>query len=395
MQAGMHKPAKCSDPAPTGTAAGRMRRLVYQLRTEGGTPARDAVAIGTGVFVGCSPWYGFHLAICWLLGRLLRLNRLKMYLAANISNPLMAPLLILSELQAGAWVRRGAVHALTLETVRTVDPWIFGADLVVGSVLVGLLLGAGFGMVTWLTMRNGDADPAFAELVRRASDRYVGTSITAWEFARGKMRGDPLYRTVVTGGLLPSGGVLVDVGCGQGLMLALLAQAAEDWAAGAWAGLHAPPRFVELVGIETRPRVAALARRALGGSATIVAADARTHAPRRCRVALCFDVLHMMSAADQEQLLAALAAALEPGGIILVREADAGAGRGFFFVRAGNRLKALAFGHWFQTFHFRTIPEWTACFERAGFEVGTRAAGEGTPFANVLFVLNPRPDGSA
>jgi len=28
------------------------------------------------------------------------------------------------------------------------------------------------------------------EIIRRASDRYVGASITAWEFARGKLRGD-------------------------------------------------------------------------------------------------------------------------------------------------------------------------------------------------------------
>ena len=36
--------------------------------------------------------------------------------------------------------------------------------------------------------------PLFLDLVRDASDRYITASIVAWEFARGKLRGDPLYR---------------------------------------------------------------------------------------------------------------------------------------------------------------------------------------------------------
>jgi uncharacterized protein (DUF2062 family) len=374
---------------------GAIRRLVYQLRTEGGGAARDALAIAVGVFVGCSPFYGFHLAICWVLGWVLRLNRLKMYLAANVSNPLLAPALILSELQVGAWIRRGQFHQLTLETVRSTDPWTFGADTLVGSAIVGALLAAIVGLATWLVTRTAGEDPAFAELVRRASDRYVSTSITAWEFARGKMRGDPLYRTVLMSGVLPSGGVAVDVGCGQGLMLALLAEAAKDLREGSWSGSAPPPTFERLVGIELRPRVASLAQHALGSDATILTADARTEFPRRCRAVLFFDVLHMMPAGDQQTLLNTASTALEPGGVILVREADASAGKGFGAVRLGNRLKALAFGHWRQTFHFRTAAEWILCFEAAGFAVRTQNADNGTPFANLLFVLTRRASGSA
>ena len=73
------------------------------------------------------PVYGFHLLICLVAGWLFRLNRLKMYVAANISNPLMAPLLILTELQAGALARRGELTPLTLDAVRQIDPWSFGA----------------------------------------------------------------------------------------------------------------------------------------------------------------------------------------------------------------------------------------------------------------------------
>jgi uncharacterized protein (DUF2062 family)/SAM-dependent methyltransferase len=372
-----------------------MRRLIYELRTEAEGSARTAVAIGVGVFVGCLPVYGLHLAICWVLGRLLRLNRLKMYLAANISNPFMAPVIVFTELQVGAWIRRQDFHDLTLQAVRSTSPWVFGADVVVGSLVTGILLGTGIGLTTWLTTHSDSRDPVFGAVMRRASDRYVSTSITAWEFARGKMRGDPLYRTVLMAHVLPSGGVLVDVGCGQGLVLALLAEAAIAWREGTWTDPVPPPMFTELLGIETRPRVASIARRALGGDATIVTGDARVHVPANCRVVLFFDVLHMMAKEDQERLLHDMAKALEPGGVMLVREADAAAGLRFRAVRVGNRLKAVVFGHWRQTFHFRTAGEWRSCFARAGFEVHARASGEGTPFGNVLFVLSPRGSGSA
>ena len=64
---------------------GRLRRIFYDLRTEASSPGRDAAALGVGVLIGCSPFYGFHLLLVRFLGWLLHLNRLKMYLAANIS----------------------------------------------------------------------------------------------------------------------------------------------------------------------------------------------------------------------------------------------------------------------------------------------------------------------
>ncbi len=194
----------------------RLRRAVWELRTEGAGPAREAAAIGLGVFIGCSPLYGFHLLLCVAAGWGLGLNRLKMYLAANISNPFVAPLLLLTELQAGAWLRRGQLHALTLDTVRNIEPWSFGADLIVGSLAVGGALGILSAAATYLMARAGDDDPQFVALVRRAADRYVSTSITAWEFARGKLRGDPLYRTVLTECRLPSGGRSSTSAAGRG-----------------------------------------------------------------------------------------------------------------------------------------------------------------------------------
>jgi len=186
--------------------AGQMRRLVRELRTEAGGHRREAIAVGVGVFIGALPVYGLHLVLCLAAGSLLRLNRLKLYVAANISNPLMAPLLIMSEIQAGALARRGELQSMTLSAVKAVNPWTSGGDLIVGSLIVGALLGLTLGAATYVLTRNPEDDPFFADLVRRASERFVTSSIVAWEFARGKLAGDPLYRAVVMNGVLPAGG---------------------------------------------------------------------------------------------------------------------------------------------------------------------------------------------
>jgi len=372
-----------------------VRRTFYELRIEGQGPVREACAIGVGLFIGCSPFYGLHFPISWFCGRLLGLNRLKVYLAANISNPLVAPALLLVELQTGAWLRTGSFLSLTLQAVRSVSPWQFGADLLIGSVVIGGALGGLGGLATYLTLSSGRKDQSFDTLARNASARYIRTSITAWEFARGKLRGDPLYRDVLLGGWLPSGGTLLDIGCGQGLMLALLAEASRVACDGsALPGIRLP-RFERMTGIELRPHRARLARIALGTDADIIERDARQILPDRCRAVLLFDVLHMMPEADQDALLSAVVDALEPGGVILVREADASAGWRFEAVRIGNRLTALASGAWRQRFAFRTVSEWRECFSRHGLDVQGAPAGAGTPFANYLFRLTARQADSA
>jgi SAM-dependent methyltransferase len=320
---------------------------------------------------------------------------LKVYLAANVSNPIVAPIILFAELQIGAWLRTDSFLALTLETVRATTAWQVGADLLVGSAVVGGVLGAAGGVATYLALGGAAHDPFFDMLARAAADRYVTTSITAWEFARGKLRGDPVYRDVLLGGGLPSGGRLLDIGCGQGLMLALLAEAEQFERGRLVPSGTRLPRFERMVGVELRPHRARLARAALGSDADIVESDARTLSPGTCRVVLLFDVLHMMPERDQDAVLSAAVGALETGGVILVREADAAAGWRFQAVKIGNRLTALASGAWHQPLKFRSVSEWHECFLRHGLDVEGAPASAGTPFANHLFRLTARQAVSA
>jgi SAM-dependent methyltransferase len=153
-------------------------------------------------------------------------------------------------------------------------------------------------------------------------------------------------------------------------------------------------RYRRLVGIESRPRTASLASMALAGPGVeILSADGRETPIPACDAVLLFDVLHMMPIADQDVLLAAVRAALRPGGVALVREADAGGGWRFLMVRTGNRLKALLSGNWRQPLVFRRPDEWIACFQTAGFDVETFPGPPGHPFANTLFRLSTRITG--
>jgi SAM-dependent methyltransferase len=311
-----------------------------------------------------------------------------MYVAANISNPFVAPLLIFSEIQAGAWLRRGDFHDISIAALRNTNAWVFGADLLIGSIAIGAVIGLAIVAGTFAAVARAPRLPPHLDAAfTAAADRYFEHSITGWEFARGKLRRDPVYRAVLEG-RLPGGATLVDIGCGQGLVLATLIEARRLTSQGDWPrGVSEPPAFRRLVGIETRGRVAQLARQALEADADIVQAYAPEGLPDTITSALLLDVLHLMNEHDQKQLLAAVMSRLEADGVVLVREADAGASWGFRAVRLGNWIKNVAVGNWQQTFHFRSAGEWQQLFTAQGWSVEQQPMGEGTPFANVLFRL--------
>ena len=152
----------------------------------------------------------------------------------------------------------------TLQAIRATEPWVYGIDLAVGSVIVGTALGLGIAALTWASVAHAPPlAPHLTRLFDAAAGRFLDVGVTAWEIARAKLRRDPIYAAALT--TLPrSGATLVDVGCGRGLALAVLVEAAAAVSEGDWpADRPPPPHFDRLMGIEIRGRVAAIARRAL------------------------------------------------------------------------------------------------------------------------------------
>jgi len=388
------EPAAPQDGATTPVVRrpGRLTALLHRYRTEGNTPIRQALSIGLGLYIGASPFIGFHLGLIILFGWLFGLNRLKAYLASHISNPLFAPLLYAAEIQIGAWIRTGQMYSTVSFHQLQFGP--LALDVLIGSVVVGGVLAVTGTIVTYALMSEHGRDPQVAHLVDAAAERYLTIGLSTWEFAHAKLEMDQVYLDVLKDGVLPDSGVLYDLGCGQGLMLSLVGTARDRYQTGEWpAGWPAPPSGLELRGIELRPRVAKRTRELLQDLATIETLDLSGASLPNCQAVLLLDVLHLMSADAQDRLLEEIARALTPNGVLVLREADAAGGWRFRAVRLGNRLTALLHGRVGRHFSFRTASAWSAKLKSLGFEVARLTPNRGGPFAN--FVVYARAGSTA
>jgi uncharacterized protein (DUF2062 family) len=368
-----------------GRFSREMRDLLYKMRTEGMSPGKQAGAVALGVFIGCTPFYGLHLPLCILLAKLLRVNPALTYLAAHISLPGVTPFLMMAELETGRRLRGQSYLHIHFHEIRQLGFRQAGADLMLGCLAIGGGLAVILSLLTWWMARRRHANPRQEALLEKAALPYLETGMLNWEFVRGKLRHDPLYFNFVRRGVLPSTGRLLDLGCGRGILFSLILAACAQAEGGDYPeGWALPPCGLSFFGIEGRPKVAAAACQALSGQAEIVNEDLRTAGFPAADIVLLLDVLHYLPAGDQEELLAKAVAALAPGGLLLIRDADAGAGWRFTATRLQERFSALLRRHGKQRFHYRSAAEWTGLLQTLKLAVDVQPMGMGTPYANVL-----------
>jgi SAM-dependent methyltransferase len=183
------------------------------------------------------------------------------------------------------------------------------------------------------------------------------------------MSGDPAYREVLP--LLEGARSVLDVGCGEGYLLALAAD-------------HRPG--IVLIGVDYDGRRLAQARTALEDvGVTLIEGDARTVDLPEADVVTCLDVLHYHPAADQDALVARLSSAVRPGGTLLLREAVSDEGWRSTATICSERLTIALGRHKGIGVHLRPRAELEGVLKAAGLEVTARSCSQGTPFANWLF----------
>jgi len=383
------EPVQSSGGAPAGPSlpvgrrrqAGWMRRLYLTLRTEHVTPGKLGLAIGLGSFLGFSPFWGFHLLLCVLVASIFRLNRMLLYAAANLANPVTAPLLLFAEAQVGQRVLHGAWLDVTLHEVRAAGLAGVGmlfADVIVGWVVAGSVLSILLGITTFLISRTSRLPAAYQGIADDVVRRYLDVSVRDAEGARARLLRDPTFPFLLADGALDGARVL-DLGCGRGLAAALAA--ACDTVPRAYLGVDANPRYVKV------------AREALGDlpGHRVVEADLRDFDPPPSDVVLVINVLRFLPLAAQDALLRRLGKALPPGGRLFVREVDAARGSTFRAAQAKDLLAALTPGRLHRRTYYRRAQDLRNALVAAGFEVHDRSTLHTTPRARVLLEAVRKP----
>lgn len=124
----------------------RLREAVRTLLRAHLAPGEIGRAVFVGVFIGCLPLYGLHLALCVATAGALRLNQALVYAAAHVSNPLIAPLLIAAEIVIGELLRYGRLPPGPAELSGPAWEMVArGGDLFLSCLLGSLVLGPALG----------------------------------------------------------------------------------------------------------------------------------------------------------------------------------------------------------------------------------------------------------
>ena len=349
--------------------------LWRRLRGTPGSPWRAALAVAVGLFIGCQPLYGLHFVLVMAACIPLRLDAVLSYLAANISNPLVAPFLIFCEVEVGAYLLTGRFVAFDVAQARATGAAGFAQQLFLGSLVVGAVLGLIGGGVAWLVAARrplraasearGDA---LAEAMERTRARYAAAPIGDRYYVAGKFAFDPVFRLISA--LDGNFGRVLDLGCGRGQLGLLLLELG---------------RATALSGVDSDARKIEIARQA-GGDADFRVGDVAGDQLARADTILLIDVLHYLPLAEQDDVLRAAARALNQRGRLLVRELNA---------KPSARSAVTRFFEWCarhtglnrgRATHYRPAADLTRVLEDAGLSCEIQGASARTPFANVLIV---------
>jgi SAM-dependent methyltransferase len=184
-----------------------------------------------------------------------------------------------------------------------------------------------------------------------------------------KFRHDPVYRQIAA--LCPLPQPIVDIGCGRGQTLLLIA---------------AMQPGVRGIGVDWSADRIAKARKAADGleGLTFEEGDVGTWPVPTAGTVLLVDLLHYHPAPVQDEILRRTAGALAPGGVLYIRDIDAAAGARAWVSCAMERTGRLLGLNLGATLCFRPASEIVTLLASEGLAAAVVPATTGLPFANVL-----------
>lgn len=375
-----------ADGAPrlpwTRRLARKARKTWASILREQATPSRLGAALGFGVFVGCTPLWGLQTVIALVAAHLFRLNKVAVFGGLQVSGPPLAPLTVYASVQLGYRLLQGAWVPMSLSAMGDLTAGEIAARFFWAFALGGTLLGVVLGLLVW---------PATAWLVARARagvkmarlpheeldllfDRLDHLPDKYRHYAAWKLRLDPLYATVLP--LFEGRREVLDLGAGIGLFGAALCQRNPS---------------AQVRGVEWDAEKARVAQVLLQGlPARVEAGDARVADLGHPDAIALFDMLHYAPVEEQRAFLLRVAAALGPGGRLVLRELDPEARQGSWAERLERWAVARGWNRGAGVYPW-PLSQMRALLEEQGFEVQVQPeAARGLFRANALLVATRR-----
>jgi uncharacterized protein (DUF2062 family) len=127
------------------------RAFLHTLLKEGLDPWHAAAAVFLGIFIGIVPIYGLHTIAAVSLALLFRLNKPLTLACTFISNPVFQPVIVLSSVELGIFLRSGSFQRLSLSDVAVSPTHLTKEQILIwmiGSVALATLAGIVGGAIT-------------------------------------------------------------------------------------------------------------------------------------------------------------------------------------------------------------------------------------------------------
>jgi len=354
----------------TGKFQTRVQQFATTLLKEDLEPGRAAAAVFLGIFIGIVPIYGFQTVAAVGLALLFRLNKPLTVAGTFINNPLLQPVIIVSSVELGYFLRDGSFRPFHLSALAGAHMKEELLAFVLGSMVLGLIAGgAGAAITAAVIQLKAPANPALRDRIRFVNQMFARCARADRRFVRWKLRLDRIFELLTAEDL--GSGTVVDLGCGYGIALS-------------FAAFDDSSRL--LVGCDLDEHRIAVARQALSTlHADLSVADVRGLDLPPAGLILIFDVLQYLSGEEQLALLERCCSALLPQGILIFRVHDREREPWSTITMAFDRL-LFACGR--AGVRPLTLPaaQYQSVLENAGMRVEAHRFRNRLPLAHIVFI---------
>lgn len=117
-----------------------------------GSNKNKALSIALGIFIGTSPFWGFHSIIALSLAAIFRLNKFLAFTASQISIAPLAPFIIGFSMYFGSYFISGDANLLHQEfSLESIKHNLL--QYLIGSFLLGIISSSSFGFLFYLILK--------------------------------------------------------------------------------------------------------------------------------------------------------------------------------------------------------------------------------------------------